>query len=107
VDVLPSTSAEGEARRDYGIARVLKNNDTYKVFCLTKIRTLRQGWTGQMEDLRPHLERMYGYKPTHGNFYGGLAKEAMALGLLGWTGRRVRMRRPTSKGRKTDELIRL
>jgi len=107
VDVLPPTSAEGEARRDHGIARVLKNNNTYKVFCLTKIRTLRQGWTGQMEDLRPHLERMYGYKPTHSNFYGAVAKEAMTLGLLGYTGRRVKMRRPKSHGGKTDELIRL
>lgn len=97
---------EGESRRDKGVARVKRNNEKLMVLGLELIRALPKGWTGQIEDVRLWIEKR-GHRPTHSNFYGALGREAMKSGLLGRSGRRVKMRRVKSNARKTDELVRL
>jgi hypothetical protein len=96
---------EGEARRDKGMGRVKKNNAELLVKILVLIRELPTSWVGQTEDIRTMSELRYG-KPTHHNFYGAVAREAVKLEILAYTGRVVKMKRPKAHAHKTRELKR-
>jgi hypothetical protein len=98
-------AGKSEAAGREGIGRVKAHNPELMVLILILIRELPIGWTGQMEDIRAISEARY-YKPTHHNFYGSAAREAIKLGLLLPTGRRVRMKLIDSHGRLTPELYR-
>ena len=101
-DSEPFDLGEGMRRGDAGMKRVKRANAELMVKILILIRELPKGWRGQTEDIRLISEKRYG-SPTHSNFYGSVAKEALKLEILGNTGRMVKMKRVQSHARKTPE----
>ena len=98
-------SDEGSRRGDEGMKRVKRANAELMIKILILIREMPRGWVGQMEDIRIESERRYG-KPTHPNFYGSAAREALKLEIIEYTGATVKMKRVRSHARRTLEMIR-
>lgn len=91
----------GPALRDAGIARVLKNNDSWLNRCIAEAEhyaATHSSFTG--EDIRFHCQLTAG-APRHHNAWGALINVLIRRGVIHYSGKHRPMRDNVSHARST------